>query len=581
MIGQILNGESVQSVATKFSVSRATIYRLLQRALGSDETTLPKLSSALIPHYRISKPIRKSALPTLQNPAGSNCAFQYLINQVSGLYEHLEEHLKAYVKDKRHGQNLTPKRFHSHLLSYLKSKQWPNDSYPYTEASMAYGAARIYFNQRVLELQQVKCPIRIVDKQIHPLRLLEEIQLDEQVHDEEAAIVIEVNGVLEKHRISRCSLIIIIDRATDYIYSHHLVLTKVPDQDDLLRVLYKLENQDEMQELHSDFFEYPPLTPQLKKIGKQLNQLQIGALSIDNAMSHHAKSIHQFMVERHNATLNFGLVKNPKRRNMLEYAFKRLNGISHRFKSTTGSHVCDPKKESAINRKSPPIVMLNDLEDLLVVEIAKHNLTSQFQLLGLSPLERTQQKLNNEFNFYNASSSHHICRTNERSIIVTLHSGTNEKSLPYVNFMYSKYKILESINLDKNKEKVLAIFNIDDIRTLRVTRLNGEALGIFRAPESWQTYPHTVKTRTYANKLTKAGKIGKSEALDKYFNHILEHKESPSYALELVRIYREFKINKYVVKNATQKILPKSTPEYPTTNRVTRPWSIYDATQAD
>lgn len=541
VISRYLSGASVQSLAEKFGITVQAIYRWLRRALSADANGALYLRRGLVPGFRLARNQRRQPLSTLNAPSGDACAFQSLLCQVEGLKQHLDNHLLALVRDQANGQNLKPGIFHQHFLTYLTIHHWPSHDYPFTTNDRAYESCRQYFHQRLLTLKRLRSNQRVISPRVTEYSPLEEIQLDEQVFDGEAAIGLLVNEQIEWCRISRASLVLKIDRASEYILGAELILERAVDQDDILTVMNKSPLSPETQALNNpNFFQLPPQQQTISTQLAALDHCQTGTVVLDNALCHLAKSVKHYVTQKLSATFNLGLVKCPLRRNLVEYCFHRLNLLFHRFKSTTGSHPKDPVKESLKNRKKAPKVMLHDLEDILKMEIAKYNFMPQTHLQAQSPFDRLQTLLNQTYWPIRSESLKQRQSPYQRTVTLPLHNGAKESRRPYVYFMYARYTVANPITRRTGREEVDVTFDIRDIRRVTVHRQNGEALGEFLASKSWQRFPHSVKTRKRIHKITKEAKRKFNDPFTLYFNYLLEHKDSPSKALELIRISREF-----------------------------------------
>lgn len=539
MIVDVLSGLSVRKVSIRHSVAISRVYQLLKRSLTPNQDGVPPLREGLLPYRHLVPNQRRRPLSSNSLRLGSACSFQALLSQVPGLKSHLEAHVKASLTDQAFSQNLTPKSFHGIFTHYLRTHGHSIDAYPFSESLHAYESCRVYYHDLRRALTKMPQSRRIVKPITTQLGPLQELQLDEQVYDAEAAVGIETPSGIEFIRISRATFIAIVDVASDYILAHKLVLSRKVDQDDVLSLLYQVRYL-EYAPLRSELIEYPPGIDGVKAIKNLLSQVQIGVLALDNDMTHLANSVKYHVCVELNVGLNYGLVKSPKRRRFIEYCFKRLNALSHRLKSTSGSHVKDPIKESSKNRKKPPKVLLNDLEDMIQVSVAQHNVTPQSVHFANTPLEHLTSLLKSQYWFMNLPLTESKPTPYHRRIEVTIHSGLEEKRMPYVYFYYVRYTLDSPVYIDEARQRAIAEFDIRDIRTLTLQLLDGEDLGQASASKTWQTTRHSLRTRKHIHKLVKQRRVRMVDPFVDYFNYLLENKSSPSIGLELIRINREF-----------------------------------------
>ncbi len=537
-VSTVISGLSVKRTARQFNVSASEIYRLLQRALACHENEAPMLTLALVPNRHMRNIGRQSPLPSLQSPSGSRGCFRYLLEHVPNLKIHLDNHISSWLSGKAYGQNITPKVFHSHFIGYLRNIGWDHSIYPFNEKLLGYQSCRNYLLQRVHGLSITKPMKRVVSPLSQSFSVLGELQIDEQKHDTGSALGIKHNGIISYIRLARCSLIIIMDRESEFILAHELVLADQINQEDMLNVLKQLRTPFELPKLKSSLFEYPPAASGDSYLRECIETCQLGPISLDNALVHLADSVKKFATEMCLTTYNTGLVKNPKRRNLLEYCFNRLNKATHRPRATTGSHVRDIKKEPRHLSTKPPKIMLSDLEDMLHTEVARNNTTAMRELMGLSPIEFLREKFVQTFWFSSFRAKERMTLF-KRSTNVTLHAGVKTHIGNHINFGTLRYRFAEKIIIYSAREKVTAFYDGNDIRTLDIYRKDGSFVGKCRAPRIWMQRPLSIRTRKKIMSLVKEKKISAIDPHTEYFNYLLKHKESPSIALELVHAYRE------------------------------------------
>ena len=123
----------------------------------------------------------------------------------------------------------------------------------------------------------------------------------------------------------------------------------------------------------------------------------------------------------------------------------------------------------------------------------------------------------------------------EMSKMVPVKWNKNEDRLPHINFYGCRYKGKCLANLINHTVNV--IYDYRDIRKLQVQTSDGRLVGEVYAPESWQHFPHGVKTRQYINKFCRVNKLKLKDPLVEYFWLQLQHKNAKKSTLEI--LYRE------------------------------------------
>lgn len=452
------------------------------------------------------------------------------------------------LRRERHAQNLTPKYFHKEFIRLLKDINWPDTSYPFDQQHMGYESCRKYLNTQIKEFKMPKSqrPREILTRTTTTIPY-QEIQIDAQTQDVTTSITIDVNGHTSDLRLSRLTLFLATDVATGCHLAYQLCLTKDPSQLDLLSLLEMIHTPWEPIELKTPGLSYQPGACLPSALGELTQNASIGMVRMDNALCHMSHMVRNYVCNELGATLNFGLPAQPKSRNMVEYAFKRLNEYTHRFAATTGSNTQDPLKEAKKNTKKPPVLTINTLNEVLSVLITHHNVTPQERFGGLSPLDVMKSSLENLL--VPMSFAHLEKRANPflRQKKASVRCLSKENRRPHVNFEGFRYS---GAGLNKSElidREIVIEYDIRDLRSIKAYSSVGEQLGTLYAPKSWQKYSHSLYTRRIIRKITRVKRILGSDPLSGYFAYLLENKGSPKQATELLRIYKEYTSNPHPV----------------------------------
>ncbi|WP_353411364.1 Mu transposase C-terminal domain-containing protein [Pseudoteredinibacter isoporae] len=540
MVGMALAGQPLRQVAQQFHRDPSVVSRLLSRCLAGDSEASPPLTRGLIPGEHLQVNRRRAPLGTLTEPRGSQSAFQHLLAVVPGLEKGLQTLIQSSVTPARHGQYLRPQTFHAAFLRLLREAQWPSDHYPYTESSLAYESTRRY----LLEQRQARHRTKptVPSLMASPSRMAlayAEIQIDEQVVDAAGSVGLELHGDWAPLRLSRVSLLLARDTATDCILGSVISLTTHPSQDDLLALLAQLHTPWEPMVLTTPGLNYAPGAGYPSALGPEYQRAAIGVVRLDNALAHLAARVRDYLCNTLGATLHLGLPGQPKTRNVIEQAFNLLNWQVHRFPSTTGSHPVDPNKEPNRHRKQAPVLSLRTLEEAISVVLTEHNIRPRAHLGHQSPLDLVQHQMAHSLLPLLPPSFPESVTPFLSSRVVTVRQIASEGRPPHVNFEKVRYSGPALQHSQLAGDKVRIEFDHRDIRTLAVYRLTGECLGEIHAPQSWQRFPHSLTTRKHINALKRREGYTSRDPLGGYFDHLLKHRKLPKQSLELVRVYRE------------------------------------------
>lgn len=542
LIGRVLCGHSISSVASEHGISKSYISQLLNRCLASSGETPPVLTLGLIPFKRLTKHRRRVPLDSYEKRTGHQNAFQALLDAVPGMRQGLDAMLEARLDDKTTAQVASVGAFFGEFKRRLCEAQWPSDQYPYTTESRAYEALRRYYHERfhVLSQEKIKDATRVIAAPTPIYRALKSIQIDTQKVDLNTSILVSLNDEIEPLRVSRVSLLLAVERVSSCILAYHLALSDEPNQDDLLQLLDNLRRQWEPLSLTTPGLEYVPGSGFPTMWGDIFQHLTVDEIKLDNALMHLAYSIRDVVCCRMGATLNLGLPGVPLGRNLIEATFRQINRTTHRFVSTTGSHPNDPNKESRKNRKRPPILRLHQFEEILSVQIAAQNVVPRAELNNQTPLGVVRSHVNQHYVRLLTDSYDQTWSPFESEKICSVICLKSELRHPFIRFAYTRYKgkCLHSLAVSDIR-KLRIRYDRRDIRHVRAYTLEGVFVGVLSAPSSWQRFAHSLYTRKRIFKEMKAWRRQSADPLAEYFHRIAEQRHLPSNALELLRLFKE------------------------------------------
>ncbi len=354
-----------------------------------------------------------------------------------------------------------------------------------------------------------------------------------------------LDNKLSPLRISRASLLLCVDVATDCYLGYHLALTEHACQQDMLALIHNITRKWEPLELTTPGLAYAPGACFPSAI---FSRITFGKVCLDNAMMHFAKSVRFTICHHLGSTLSLGRPATPKTRNWVEYGFNRLNKVTHRFPSTTGSSPVDSVKESTKNYKNLPVITLHTLEEVLSMVLTEHNIIPQSRLGGVTPLSLLINQMNHHYSRLMPESYGEDWSPFEEEVKCLVHYNLEEHRAPYINFKSQRYQNSCLSNETIIGKQIKIKFDRRDIRSVKAYTLTGEFLGVLYAPKSWQAFSHSVRTRQYINKHVRHFRRFSTDLLSAYFNEVLENRNTPKGAMEVIRVYREFTQGEVAVK---------------------------------
>ncbi|MFT7651217.1 MAG: putative transposase [Candidatus Azotimanducaceae bacterium] len=543
-VAMVVSGQSIFAAATAVGVTRGHVYSLLDRSLQCEHSDEPALTSGLIPHRQIRQATRKAPLSTLESPAGGRCSLGHLLNSYPAITAELDAHIRRFIKRAADGQNLTPKSFHAMFISLLRENNHPENCYPYTEVSYGYESVRQYLHRRVADLKENPVPKPSSwGHNCKQTRVLDQVEIDEQLTDISASVVIEAGGFSQSIRLARMSLIMMTDVASGCRMSYHLALTRTPNQDDVLMVFKNLREEWKPGTLTTPGLEYVPGAMLPSGLGGLFTQISPCMVKLDNALTHHAGSVHEHVCIHLGASINYGLPAQPKTRNVIEYAFRLVSAELNRFPSTTGKSTSDPIRESRKNQKNPPAITLTALQEAISVVIASYNAQPQAALGNRSPIEAFKDAvLAGEVTMLSPDILP-SCDPFRRRHSVTVRRPALEQRSPFINFLYVRYTGAGIANECLVNEKVFLEYDALDLRTVDAYSIDGKLLGTLFASGGWGRYKHSRGLRLMIYRENRKARRRSLDPIGDYFRQVSSQTDSPTKMLEALKVAYEITQN--------------------------------------
>lgn len=551
----ILNGYSVAEVAAQERLSTGRITQVMNRCLGSENEEAPRLSYGLIP-YTTSR-IRQrrqsySHVGERQNKGGS-CAFRALLTDVPGLSSGLDAMIEAKLRDSPHSQRIAPQDLHAEFKRLLSEAHWPKNRYPYTTDSLTYESVRRYGHARI---QQIRCEQHrrstrhrkgTVGCPKAATRVFERIQIDEHRLDIENRLHLDLDGLRIPLRLGRASVLMAMDTFSGCCLGVQLTLTQAPGQDALLMLLANCLGPSRAITITTPGLALSPGAGFPSQFD-DLAPVSLGIVDMDNAWMHRAESVAALLCDQLGATIHQSRSHNPLGRPLVESVFGYLaTHGTHRFAATSGTGPQDQRRESAQNRKrGAPTCSLRTLEEVVTIIMAEHNLTPQADRGGLSPLELIRLASTQQCLRYRTETDRARWNPFEHQAKVLIHRAADKHHRAYVNFEYCRYGS-DSVLDNVADTHLILHYDRRDIRTLQAYSLTGERLGILYAPRVWARYPHGVMLRRTIMKACRKRRKHIKDPLSWYFRELLDMRDKPGFALELLRVAREIAPGQTVV----------------------------------
>ncbi len=539
MVSEVLKGARLGKTADKYDVAPSQLNSILNRCLGGSLDDPPALTQGLVPYARINQSQRRAPLSRMDKTRGSHGEFLKLLATYPDLKRFLDDLIDDWIKERPYALNLKPGWIHDDFKHALKKLDLPTDQYPYTTLKVGYHGLRNYFRSEVVrkqhEIEERRNRKSAMWGKAIPDRILREIQIDEQIIDCETKELFFQGGRSRPPvRIARCTILLAIDVASDTYLGFHVAYTDSPNQDDFLALIDNMIAPWKPVDLTMPGLAYQPgsgfpsmLLPDDKLIG-------LGKVCWDNAWAHTSHAVRDVLCNQLGATINRSKPASPTARNLVEYAFKRVNELTHRVNSTTGSNLLDPHKEPKKNRRKAPLLLTQHLEELLSVTFADHNVTPQRRFDSASPFDVFRYQLEQNFVRLLPRWSKDSWRPFELTQRCFLHSDATRH---YVNALADTY-YADGFGWEEHKE-VIIVGDRRDNRLIIAYSLQGQYLGPLSLSSEKLKYPMRPSDAAYFAKLTASQRAARLNPTTPALDQLRNHAKRPKAAQKRAQLERE------------------------------------------
>lgn len=509
-------GASLNEIEDKYKVSRATLYRAIERCETVSEDGRVLGFKGVIPYLRASstKYHRSKSVDSRSDASdvGDAGAFHKLLDDHDELRRWVDKVARKYKSRKEGGEPLA--EIHNAFMSLCESLEIPSTAYPFCRKTQAKSALRTYLinaGKRLKAQNEQAYHESKVDENVVPVDILEQVEADG--HEVDIRLVVEESdqyGQPVRYEILRVWLIVLIDVFSRCVLGYSLALGRNYDQVDLLSAIY------------NSLAPHPP--PPLcipdtfysEEGGFPLEGESAwetwSTLKLDNAWAHRAKHVLTVLQDRVGCITEFGRIHTPNDRPFVERFFLFLTQhFSHRVIGTTGSD----SKDSIIQRLSPKssnplklLITLKELNSAIDIVLSDYNGRPHSSLQGHTPL--SVFKLRSSERLLPPNLLPEQYRKADEFIMVREQVVVKSSSSfggAYINFAYLKYRNPEILRSDSTGRKLYVEYARNDVSVLRLLDETGTKLGMLMPPEPWCRHPHSLKLRTVLWKAIREGQF--------------------------------------------------------------------------
>lgn len=534
-VDMYIDGVKLRKIEKTTGIPHSKIGIYIGKCLAIDENGKEKGYSGLIPYNHVG---RKSTMSA--NELSSNKG------SLQSLFLRYPQ-IKNFIQDMYFGKNatlnkyITKKDLFEYFLTECKKQGIQDYEYPFNTSSKGIRSFYKYIDSLTLtnpdkaifreskdSIQKYYSTGKGEKKRQYPFVPYSVVQIDGHKIDMLYAIEIEKNGESFYMPATRMWLIAAIDVATRAILGYSLTANDNYSQTDVMKAIQDIIMPRRMKELHLRGLQYPENGGYPSLAIPEVSWAVPNVIMMDNAKAHLAQNVTSTLTEKLGCTLNYGPVGSPETRGIVERFFRTLEERGyHRMPSTTGSSINDVRRKDAEKNAVKYRITYNDIEELTEILIANYNNSIHSALNNESPLECMQRRLDagmQPFILFDDKEKQYVKELSyihdERIVRGSLSCGKR----PYITYKKSEYRnIVLSQSPDLIGHKLHLVINPDDISYIRAYLETGEELGCLKATGEFGEKSHSLKTRTWANKL---GNERKNQKLQSDYQPLFELEES-------------------------------------------------------
>lgn len=555
-----LNGTSLARIEEDHGYTKSQIYRMLDRCLTVRPNGTMFGFHALVPRASITPYKRRSPVnPELAaKTKGLAGAFTQLMAEHEILYRYVEKYaLKAGDKSAK----VIARVIHVEFLKKCAKVRTPNQ-YPFNTDDQGIRALVRFIDRMREEHYSAKNgsaeespaefvgPLTSQPSGAQQLRPFEETEHDG--HNGDFYFVIKTRGHHGEWIYTtpmRLWLLLLIDRASRAIlgYAYRLGSTNYPAIS-VMRSFVHAITPWTTKVLTLPHLAYKEGAGFPSGIAHRARGRLIDLVCFDNAKANTAKMTMQGLTTVIGATINYGRVRYPIARPLIERLNQTLE--THGFRRfPTGFNPNGPKeeRERALKAASEHAVTTDELDQVIDVMLANYNADPHADLVNRSPNEYIQMWDSQAVSpLRRVEDPEEIAQRLLRlEYIKTIRGGGESHRAPYIELWCARYTndILRKMTGSIGK-KVRIVVDIDgDIRLIRAYLRRGRSelsLGILKAGPPWHLTAHTLEQRQIILRAHKVQRIVVKLGSDmvQTFKHLRqrEAEERKSAANQLVKV---------------------------------------------
>lgn len=519
-----VTGNGISKFLREHAIHSETFYRAFDKCLTLNAGGKPFGWVGLLPYLEVRPRKRRAALESVNGGGGLSGALDLFLRLNTEICDALISYLDENAKRKPSGEaGIRHKSAHIEFLKLCEAHDVDRQRWPFTSQRLAAGAIRAFVNQYLINNYDKIVATQYGNKAAtkakagngHESRLVacmpfDVVELDEHTAGFIGTVRIETPEGPRYIDAGRVTILLMADRFKGWIVAFKAIFRQAASSDDVLDVIHAgmVGEPGYAHHKRGDASHRP-----LVDLNPHFGWCGFNNLLIDNALIHLAEDVVTRTMELTGCAINFGPVRTPARRQLVERIFNGLERAGFkRLQTTTGAGPQDPKKQDPESKARACMMSEREIVELISKLVRQHNTSIGKHNLGASPQQRMAAIIAGEeqgsylFPFLpplqpgEADLSKLIVR-------VPVRGNKSTGRRPYFGFLEADYTSTElAATFDLLNETIVLHVNRANIRKIPAFH-NGKPLGLCQACGRWRWSDHSLDLRRYINKLLREGYI--------------------------------------------------------------------------
>ncbi|WP_213604991.1 hypothetical protein [Pseudoxanthomonas japonensis] len=518
-----VGGAPITPKLKELSIWREVFYRAYDKCVTPGERGAPIGWVGLLPYLEIRARQRRAPLPKHQSK-GLAGALGQLLSTNSDIAAALESYLLCNAKRKPGGEaGIRHKSVHREFLRLCEAKDPDKQSWPFTSRRQGAGAVREFTEAFLIKRYDEIVATQYGDKAAtkaksgngHVSRLVACMPMDIVEMDEHAigcigTVRIDTPEGFRFLDAGRMTLLLLVDRHKGWIMAFKVIFREAANAGDAMDVLHAgMVGEPDWAHRNGDQLAKRPLVD----LDDRFGWCGFNCLLLDNALIHLADELLSRVMALSGCAVNFGPVKTPARRQLVERVFNELERAGFkRLPQTTGAGPQDPKRQKAEEAARACVISEREIVALVAALVHKFNEKEGKANLAASPAQRMHALIcgpeRDQYLFPFLPPLREGEADLSKSILSADIRGNKATGRrPYFSFLevdYTNPAVAKDWSLlDQQVDLHVARTNVRFVDAF----YRGRPLGTCQAGGRWRWSDHSIDLRRHINQLLREGYI--------------------------------------------------------------------------